>query len=169
MSATSTSTDPVQTVIDLLTGTPADEWTGDKPDPIERQWAHDFNWKQNQNGPSAYVWSPEVGTQDQLSADGTVKDQTETIGVDVWAPTPTPAYGGVYGATYGSADVAVTVADDVVAILEDYWNDRTANTRWHRIRPQSVDDRRAEAIARRADKHVISVQVQLRRETSIGT
>lgn len=155
MSATSTSTDPVQTVIDLLSGTTAANWpSGTKPDPIEHQWDSTQRTKDNRSGVAAYVWSPDIGTQEQLSADGATKDQVETIDVDVWSADPVEAN---------------DVAGDVVAILEDYWNDKQANTEWHRIRPQSTDDRRAETLARRADHHVVSVEVQLRREDSIGT
>ena len=153
--ATSTSEDPVQTVIDLLDGTAEADWPGGtKPSSIEKQWESDQRTKGNRSDPAAYVWSPDVGTQEPLSTAGETKDQVETIAVDVWALDDTQAD---------------AIAGDVTSILEDYWHDKQANTTWDRIRPQSTDDRRAETLARRSDHHVISVTVQLRREDSIGT
>lgn len=155
MSATSTSDDPVQTVVDLLNGTASGDYpNGTKPDPIEKQWDSAQRTKMNRQGTAAYVWSPDPGTQDSLSAASETKDQDETVGVDVW---------GTDAATTN------TVAGDVISILEDYWNDRSDNTEFDRIRPEGTDDRRAEAVAIGADHYVVSVEIQLRREDPIGT
>ena len=153
--ATSTSSDPVQAVIDLLDGTPEADWPGGtKPNPIEKQWASTQRTKGNRSNPAAYVWSPDVGTREQRGAEYDDVIQTETIGVDVWAT---------------SDDDADGVAGDVVAILEEYATDLREHTEWVAIRPTQADDRRAETLARRSDHHVVSINVELMRDDSTGT
>ncbi|QLG62831.1 hypothetical protein [Halorarum salinum] len=155
MSATSASDDPVQTVIDLLSGTAEADWPGGiKPDPIEPQWESDFRTKSNRSAPAAYVYSPEDGSREQFGAEYETVDQTETVRVVVWAPDETATN---------------AVSSDAIAILEDYANDTRENTEWVTIRPSPVDDRRAEMLARRADQAVVAVDVELRRDDSTGT
>lgn len=168
MSATSDSTDPVQTVIDLLQGTQTEygqlygvsygdsgEWpSGPKPDPIEGQWDSDFRTKSNRQHPAAYVHSPAVGLRDPAGRRFSATMQDETVRVAVWSPDP---------------DEADALAGDVVDILGNYANDGGCNTVWRQIRPQEIDDRRAEMLARRADHAVVAVDVLLRREDRTGT
>lgn len=160
MPATSSSDDPVQTIIDLLSGTAEADWpNGTKPDPIEDRWTTSRNEKRRRKSPAAYVHSPDIGTQEQYGRDADVKVQTEVIDVDVWARDS------------GDAD---TIASDVITILEDFWNDSKANTNWNRIRPQSVNDRRGEdsfetVMGRRHNQYIISPRVELEREDSMGT
>lgn len=173
MSATSQSHDPVQAVIDLLSNTAEADWpSGVKPNPIEPEWLTGPQQKANEDGPAAYVQSPDRGQREALSADWDVADQRETVEVEVWSRSNVPGYGQDHGASYGTAtDHAATIASDVLAVLEDYVNDKQANTRWDRIRPvqDPVDDQRLEASALRASQKVVSVRVELRREDSIGT
>ncbi len=153
--ATSTSTDPVQTIEDLLTGTVSGDYpNGTKPDPIEKHWESEYRTKANRSGTAAYVRSPQVGEQEQISTAGETKDQTERVDVEIW------------GDDQGTV---ATIAGDVEAILEDYWNDRTANTQWTRIRTLGQDDRRQEQQLPAHGKFVIAVRVELRRENQIGT
>lgn len=155
MSVSSTSTDPVDTIIDILDGTAQSNWpNGTKPSTIEKQWEHTFQWKKNQANPAAYVWSPERGSQDQFGPDHETKIRGETIDVDVWA--------------LDDSNVD-SISGDVISILEDYWMDSQENTQWDRIRPESPDDRRAEKLARMTDHYVVSVRVALEREASMGT
>jgi hypothetical protein len=155
MSATSSADDPVQTVVDLLKGTDSSNWpNGTKPTYIERRWDVDFETKTNRADPAVYVHSPEDGTHEQLSAAGEHKLQQETVAAEIWAVDETD---------HG------TVTSDVRAILEGYWNDRSGNTTYDRIRPQTGDDRRQEHIARRTDHYVTSIRIELHRDTSIGT
>ena len=154
MSATSTSTDPVQSVVDILDGYSSAQWPNDKPTYIEKQWESSFRDKSKRNDPAAYVYSPDRADTRAFGRDANTRIQGEVIAVDVWAL---------------DSDEAATVAGDVQSILEDYWEDGKANTTWNRIRPEDPDDRRAEALARRADHFIISVRVQLEAERSMGT
>lgn len=152
--ATSTSTDPVQTVIDLLDGTSSSDWPNTKPTNIEKRWTTSYRTKTNRSNLSCYVHSHDIGEQDALSTAAETKDEQEHVRVECWSPTESDA---------------VDCGGDVKSILEDYWDDRTTNTTWQRIRPQSVDDRRAEAQAMGADMYVVAVDVLLRAENAIGT
>ena len=155
MSATSNSSDSVQTVVDLLDGTDQNNWpTGTKPEYIERSWDSDYRTKSNRADPAVYVRSPEDGTIESFSARSTIKDESETVVAAVWATDDS---------------TASDIGGDVVSILEDYWNDRQANTQFHRIRPRRVNDARQEHVARQTDHYTITVRVHLRRERSIGT
>lgn len=155
MSVSTTSTDPVQTVVDILDGTAESNWpNGTKPTHIEKQWQSTFQTKSNRDRPAAYAFSPERGTQDQFGRNADTKVRTETIEVDVWTT---------------SASDTDSIAADVITILEDYYNEGKTNTQWNRIRPAEADDRRSETLAQRTDHHVISVQVHLEREGSMGT
>jgi hypothetical protein len=155
MSVTSSSDDPVQAVIDLLSGTSSSNWpNGPKPTYIETSWETDYQTKANRADPAVYVRSPEDGTIESFSARSTIKDESETVVAAVWATDDS---------------TASDIAGDVVSILEDYWNDRQANTQFHRIRPRRVNDARQEHVARQTDHYTITVRVHLRRERSIGT
>lgn len=159
MTATSDSTDPVQTIVDLLDGSAVSKWSGTKPEYIEPDWESSENEKRSRSrdGPAAYASSPAVGPQDSFSADADVKIQTETVTVEI------RSLGHATGTDTAS------IASDVVSILEDYWHDSKEFTEWNRIQPQETDDQRADSLARRADQEVINVTVSLERETSIGT
>lgn len=153
--ATSTSTDPVQTIVDLLSNTVSGDYpNGTKPDPIEKHWDSQYREKVNRDGVAAYVRSPETSSTDQLSVDADTKVQMERVNVQVWGNT--------------EADV-VNAAGDVEAILQDYHNDRGDNTAWSRIRVLGQDDRRQEETRHPRGKHVVAVEVRLRREASMGT
>lgn len=160
MSATSTSTDPVQTIVDLLDGTAEPNWPGGtKPTYIERRWDSSRNEKRRRKDPAAYAFSPDIGTQRQYGPDADTKIRTEVIDVNVWARDHA---------------VADTVASDVITILEDYWNDGQASTAWNRIRPQSADDQRGEdtletVMGRRDNQYIITPRIELEREGSMGT
>jgi len=155
MSATSDSSDPVQTVVDLLDNTDSDNWpNGTKPTYIERRWDVDFGTKANRADPAVYVHSPEAGTHEQLSTAGDTKHREETIAAEVWAVAQ-PDHDAI--------------ASDVRAILEDYWDDSDGNTNWDRIRPRRDDDRRQEHFAQRTDHYVTSITIELHRDSSIGT
>jgi len=155
MSATSSASGPVQTVVDLLENTDSNNWpTGPKPTYIERSWDVDYRTKKNRADPAVYVDSPEDGTIESFSARSTIKDESETVVAAVWATDDS---------------TASDIAGDVVSILEDYWNDRKANTTFNRIRPQRVNDARQQHVVRRTDHYAISVRVHLRRERSLGT
>lgn len=155
MSPSTTATDPVQTVVDLLADTDSANWpNGTKPTYIERRWDVDFETKANRADAAVYVHSPEDGTHDQLSTAGDHKLQQETVAAQIWAIDETD-HGDITG--------------DVRAILEDYWNDPSDDTTFDRIRPQAGDDRRQENIARRTAHYVTQITIELHRDTSIGT
>lgn len=173
MAVITTSADAVQTVIDILdaydggygsagygTSAYASSWpSGTKPDPIEYRWDSSRNEKRKRKTPAAYVYSPDIGTQEQFGRDADVKVQTEIVDIDVWAR---------------DAATANTIASDAVSILEDFWNDSKAYTQWNRIRPQSTNDRRGEEspetiMGRRHNQYIVSPRVELEREDAMGT
>jgi len=155
--ATSTSTDPVQTIIDLLSGTPKADWPTTKPDWIETRWTSTHHQKRQREGGAVYAWSPAEGTREPISVDADVSNETEVVFAECWHP---------------SSSDAASLANSVATILEQYWKDNKEYTTFRHVRPVRQDDRRAEHVPGARDPFVVVVRVELRTEdviTSAGS
>lgn len=146
----STSTDPVEAIIDILTGTAAAEWTtaGAKPVHIERQEASSQNVKGNRSDDALYVHRSADTSMTPLGAEVARVDESSLVNVDVW--------------TLESSAQAEAIGDDVKRILFQYANDNHAATRFGRIRPETVSDVRSETIPTQADhyREIFGVRVR---------
>lgn len=145
MSVTSTEDFGPETIADLLANEPSGTWTNADPDVF--QW-HEVSQqgKENNSSPALYVWSPIDISSERFSADGDTKIDQEVVEVHCWTLdfTETRQY-----------------AKDVSRILEQYLEDNYANTNWHFIDPETVNDARHEKIARRTDHFIAYVQVRM--------
>lgn len=147
MSATSSASDSVKTIYDLLTGAASSNWTNADPDVYYRWEITSKDIEGVISKPTFGVWSPVEGTLEAFDAEYDHIDETETVEVLIIAQTDTQA------AQY---------ADDTIDFLSKYGNDNESNTNFHRIRPTSVNDARAETIARKTDNYLASVTVEMR-------
>jgi hypothetical protein len=149
MSITS-ETDPVEAVVDLLQDADATEWTGTTP-TVKRYWDD----AQSERGPGAdqppiiYVWSPVEGNTEALSGFAYDRlDEQPTVELQVWSLDDVEAE---------------ATAQDAVGYLADFGNDNEASSPFHRVRPTTVNDFRAQKPARTTKHYIFTVTIELRR------
>lgn len=145
MSVSSTSTDAVQTIIDILDGYTG--WTLTTPDVYHQ---HDVSQsdKQNKPDPAIYVWSPVDADLSQFSGDNDSLIDVRTVEASIWV--------------LESSSDAHTYHDDVVQFLQEYAGDNYSNLEFHHVRPQAVTDSRSEKVTSMTDHYILSVQVEVR-------
>ena len=153
MSATSNASDPVQAVVDLLNGAATSVWTNADPE-VHLQWDVSQRGKENNPDPALYVWSPVEGNFDAFDGEYSSLDETQTVEVDCWTM---------------DAQETATLSDDVIQFLSEYGNDNESNTQFLHIRPSSVNDARAEHIARQTDHYIATLQITVRNLRDTGT
>lgn len=151
MSVSSTSTDPVDAIYDLLNGYTG--WTNATPE-VRYQWKWSPDQRENSRDPAIYVWSPTEGSYDAFDAEYSHLDEGQTIEANIW--------------TLDDSETS-TYSEDVVDFLSEYGNDNESQTEFHRIRPQNNNDMRQENIARKTDHFIASVQINLRNFRNTGT
>lgn len=162
------ATDPVQAIIDILSGASttsggyglaygylyggAETWTNAAPEV--HQWESKSQEYREQNpDPALYVWSPSESDRPAFAGEYDLIDERQFVGVSVW--------------TTSEQDV-VDYAGDVVDLLEEYGTDNEVRTAWVTIRPSSENDLRAEKVSRRTDHYQTVVNVDLRGLRSTG-
>lgn len=150
MSVTS-STDPVQAIVDILQNASASDWAsgGSTPDRIERTESSEPSTKQRsqrRSDVSLYVFSPAEGDLSKFSADDD-GIQTETAQVDVYTD---------------DSDTTNNYASDVISITADYATDNEQQTAWTDIWPTTPVDTTGQAFYY-GGFAIISVQIRLRR------
>lgn len=145
----SNSTDPVQTIIDILDNAAASEWSNAYGVPrfIERLEETEFSVKKNRSDPACYVWSSVDGDFSQMGAGYDAELDDQVVQVDVW--------------DRDSATRAATIAGDVRSIAYNYATDNQSSTKWSEIAPQSESDIRAETATRRGNHYVLQEFIML--------
>jgi len=149
MSVSTTSSDPVETVLNLLTGYSG--WSNATPG-VEFQHESSQQTKQNRPDPYIYVWSPVDADLQQFDGEHSAISEFETVEASVWVLSGT-----------GNAQfrVAQDYQDEMVDFLQQYAGDNEENTTFHQVRPTSKSDYRHENVARRTDHYVMSVTCTL--------
>jgi len=145
MSATSSASDPVTTVYELLKNADTSVWTNDDPQ-VRYMWDYSPQQRENENDPTLYVWSPVEGTYDKFSGDADSLTDDETVEISIWTldATETSQYGG-----------------DLVDFMSDYMEDHGARVNWRNIEPDTINDLRAEHMAQRTNHFIAALQVTL--------
>ena len=146
MSVTS-STNPVDAIIDILEDSATTEWTNDKPD-IYRSDEISPKARENTNTDTIYVRNSGSVDLERFSADPL--EQTEDGSVECL----------IYSFDESRSRQA---ARDVVGIFQDLMNDNYSKTDFHNIEPTSVTDNRAAKITRQTDHYVFLVEVETHR------
>lgn len=159
MSVTS-STDPIQTVVDILDATDAGDWpnAGSKPTYIERVEESPRNTKENRTSADAvYVWMPTEGSQDQFSAGVESYLDAAVVQVDAWSAS----------SNSDPAGQAHALVEDVRSYFaSNYWTDTAGKSNWHRIEPQASGNTTAHMNPRKADQGIATQQLRLERNVS---
>ncbi len=139
------ATHQVQTVVDILQN--ATSYTVE-PD-IRKHWDD----RPSEMGPGAdqppvvYVWSPVSSDIPQFSSDGDLFDRTSTVEIQVWSL---------------SEDDTITVQDDVVGILSEYFADNNTQTSFVDIRPTNTTDFRQQTHIGETDHYIATIEADLR-------
>lgn len=149
MSATSSSTEPVDMVVDLLDGAAVGQWTNASPDVFYLEDVPQADRGPSQDQPAhLYVWMPAGGPIEGLSGDWTSTTEQNTVEIQVWS--------------LDRGECAV-YKEDVINFLSLYANDNEENTLFHRVRPSNQDDMRGQNQARRTNHFVMTVEVDCRK------
>lgn len=157
MSVSSSSTDIVQAIIDILDGYTT--WTHTKP-AVYKQPEVPQSERESASEPRVYVWSPVDTSMEALGAKREKTIDRKTIECSAWILTDSD----------GSAfDASEDYKQDIIDILEDYSTDNYSNIEFHNIRPTSSTDSRQERIAQRTDHYVQSVQAEIEDLRDSGT
>lgn len=146
----STSTDPVQTIVDILEAAADADWAtaGGPPDVIEKSEATDFSRKQRRDTLDAvYVLSADSGTVSKIGARYEPYRDERTVRAEVWTPA--------------SETLAEAYRQDIRDISLEYANDNQTATAWTQIAPAGDDDLRASTRARGVDHYVVAELIQL--------
>jgi hypothetical protein len=149
MSVTSTATDSVQAVVDLLTGYTG--WSLTAPEVYKLQ---ELSQQQRENNPdpAIYVWSPVDASLDQFDAEYSNIDETRTVECQIWTLDG------------GNAE---TYHQETIDFLAEYANDNYTNTEFHHVRPTSATDSRSDHIRQLTDHYILSVQAEVHNHRSV--
>lgn len=154
-SGTFVTTDPVQAVMDILSGASNSEWPNSTPpDRIERMEASEPSEKQRasrQSDVSLYVFSPVEGETAKFDASGSRTDQTEQVEVVIYTK---------------GASTANNYAGAVQSRIAAFATDNQNATSWADIWPVSIEDSTAQGFYRQG-MTPISVFVRLRRNAPL--
>lgn len=162
-----TATDPVKTILDVLTegkhsggyglssygmssygGVNDVSWdnAGAEPDYIERQSKTEQSVKGRRTEDAVYVYGVD-GDFEQFATDDPEFLDDQSVTVDVWTPE--------------SWAQANALQQDVLRILRQYVNDNGSQTAWQRIRPGTPSDLRPETHDRSGGHYRKTVDVDL--------
>ena len=150
MSISTTETDPVETIYDILDQASGDssKWTNTPPE-IFYYWERPFAEKGPgaDQPPNVYVWSPTSTETPVFSSDGEFYDTSATVEVQAWSLNE-----------FEIKDLQ----NDIANILSGYFADNQDLTDWHNIWPSNTSDFREQKPARETNHFVVSLEVDLR-------
>lgn len=148
--STTTSIDPVQTVLDLLNAATAGDWSnaGGTPSRIARSSEYPQSDKAAyEAGDAIYVY---VSGGEGIDPEGTdTFTEQFRVSCDLW--------------TLNGEDRAHAIARDIQDILNDYWTDNSTATNWTTVRPFDIQDYRHETFADFGQHDRLLVESQLMR------
>ena len=152
---TSSESDPVDAVFDLLDQQPTEAWSTTDDPTVLYNWDRAFSEKGpgDDQPPELYVWSPIDGTIDQLTADGAYTNESHTVEVQVWALQQA---------------VVATLMRDLIHIFGEYMDNQQTATEFITLPPSSVRDLRSDAVRRQTSHYLATVEVEPRKLEPTG-
>jgi len=150
----SSSDNPTETIVDILTNASTSEWTHDTPE-IQKFHATRPKSRFSDPDPVLYVWQPTETDLQEQSADG-----TRLIEI---APAQ------VLMSTINNDDtVIMDYQRDVLQIVGGYLRDNESSTTWEWIQPDGLQDIRNEHNPQRTEQYLSAVNIQLQRQIEIN-
>jgi len=155
MSVSPTSTEPVETVQEILDDYPTTAWTNDTP-TVLFNWDRAFSEKGPGQGqpPELFVWSPVDTSYDQLTADGDYIQEDHTVEIQCWTLKESETW---------------QLARDVIQIFGDYLDNQQGVSDFLTMPPSASSDLRADKQARRTEHYVATVEVSPLKLSDAGT
>lgn len=150
---TTTNTDPVLGVKEILEG--AEDfgiWNQDPPE-IRKQWNWSPDQRENSKDPAIYLWSPIEGETPAFDAEYSHVDEFNTVECSVWTL---------------DENATISYADRIIDLFGEYANDNELRTPFNRLRPDNPSDLRSEKIATKTDHYVTNIQIGVRRFREAG-
>jgi len=149
MSATSTKSEAVDAVKDLLEQQDSTAWTNADP-TIYYNWEAAFSEKGPADDQPAelYVWQPVDTGIDKLTADGRFLDEDHSVEVQIW-----------------TLDDATTdqYMRDVIQIFSKYLDSQQDTTEFITLPPTNARDLRSDAVARATSHYLATVEISPRK------
>lgn len=149
----STSREPVEAIVDILSQIGPQFWTLGDPERVESMWQNTHKFRQNEPDPSIYVWQPTETDVQQLSADGRDRPEFGTVEIHIW--------------TLSEVETS-RYYRDVADILDRYINDNEHTSQFVGIKTDTVSDDRNENIPRQTDHYIARVQVETHYHRDVG-
>lgn len=128
------STDPVQTVLDILSNAAAGEFSNPNGKPTRITRSSEFapsDKSAYEAGNALYVYQSGTSGIESLGTDAYT--EAYRISTDIW--------------TLNGEPEAHAIARDVQGVLNGYWTDNKTRTAWTTVRPFEIQDYRHETFA----------------------
>lgn len=155
MSVSSTATEPVETLEDILSGVASTEWTNADPQ-VFRWWEHSQSERGPGQGQPAHIYILQTTNTpvDPISADGILLEENPTLEVFIYTFSETET--GEY-------------ARDVIQILSQYFADNQNLTEYFHIEPSGIEDFREQKVTQQTEHYVYTVEIEMQKLTDINT
>jgi len=155
MSVSPTSSEPVETVQEILSDYPDTAWSNETPN-VFFNWEQSFSEKGPGQGqpPELFVWSPVDADITQLTADGQYLEEDHTVEVQCWTLNESKTW---------------QLARDVIQIFGEYLDNQQGVSDFLTLPPTSSSDLRADKQARRTEHYVSLVEVAPLKLSDTGT
>ncbi len=154
MSATSTESESVDAIKDLLEKQSSSAWTNSDPS-IFYNWETAFSEKGPADDQPAelYVWQPVDTSIEKLSADGTYLDEDHTVEVQIW--------------TLEEQTTQVYMRD-VIQIFGEYLDRQQDVSEFIGIEPTAARDLRSDSVRRRTSHYIATAELSPRKLSEAG-
>lgn len=131
----STETDPKRLIRRILTASQDADYANERGKPSRTAFSGDYSpdEKKRYEQDALYIYTVGEVNHEAFDGSGDAKLKRAQVAVDVW--------------TLADEDVAHAIAVDVESIIDAYWTDNRATTRWVTIRVTSTNDYTHEAFA----------------------
>jgi len=155
MSATTSKTEYVEAIVDLLKNAASSVWSTTQDPNV-------FRWQaksQQERGPGAtqppelYVWMPTSAPINRLTADNDLLEELPNIEIHVYTLT--------------ESDTS-DLARDLISFFSDYMSDRENRTEYADIVPVNAEDFREQKLAQRTEHFVYTVEIEVTKLTDTG-
>jgi len=155
MSVTSSESEPVDAVKDLLEQQDSSNWTNQAP-VIEYVHKVPFSEKGPGDGQPAelFVWQPVDSDISKLTADGRHLDEDHNVEVQIWTLTESET---------------VEYQRDVIQIFGDYLDSQQDTTEFITLPPTSTRDLRSDKLPRKTSHYLATVEISPRKLSEAGT
>lgn len=154
MSISSDAENPVDAITELLQATDDTDYTGTKPEVIERIFERTPQARHNESRDAIYVWQPLDGEIDRVTADGSLLFREDTVEILIYV--------------LENEARAVQLQEDLIQFFADYIDDNKENTAFNHVQPTDLTDGRPENLPRDSGYHITGITLELNKRQSVA-